>query len=46
MMVLALKEDTNLFILVSNGGDTGSGIQNDVELVQFSIVQPIRVCAL
>jgi len=30
-MALALKENPDPIILVSNGGDTGSGIQDDLE---------------
>jgi hypothetical protein len=35
---LTLIVDTDPIILVSNGGDTGSGIQDDLERVQISIV--------
>jgi len=35
-MTLALKEDTYPIIPVSNGGDTGSGIQDNVEIAQIS----------
>jgi hypothetical protein len=35
---LTLIVDTYPIISVSNGGDTGSGIQDDLERVQISIV--------
>jgi hypothetical protein len=43
---LTLIVDTDPIILVSNGGDTESGIQDDLELMQISIVQAVLILAL
>jgi len=45
-MTLALKEHRNPIILVSNGDDTGSGFQDNVEPVKISKVQFISIFAL
>jgi hypothetical protein len=33
IIALTLKEDTDTIILMSNGGDTGSWIQDDLKLM-------------
>jgi len=43
MMTLALIEDLNFLPIIMgapNGGDTGSGIQDDLELTQTSQLPP------
>jgi len=40
-----LKQDTDPIVLVSGGGNTGSGIQGDVEPMEISIVPAILVLA-
>ena len=40
-----MKQDTDPIVLVSGGGNTGSGIQGDVEPMEISIVPAILVLA-
>jgi hypothetical protein len=45
-MALTLVVDTYPIIFVSNGSDTGSGIQEDLERMEASIVPSIPVLDL
>ena len=45
IMALTLIPDTYTIILMSSSGNTGSGIQDDLERMQISVVQAIPVPA-